>query len=46
MQSGRRKLAYVIGVAIRNLYVEYGHCAVKHTYENVLKGVVKVTNGL
>jgi hypothetical protein len=28
MQSGRRKLAYIMMVAIRNLHVEYGHCTV------------------
>jgi len=46
MRSDRRKLAYIMMVAIRNLHVEYGCCAVKHTYENILKNVVKVTNGL
>jgi hypothetical protein len=29
MQPGRRKLANIMAVAIRNLYGEYGHCTVK-----------------
>jgi hypothetical protein len=41
-QSGGRKLTYIMMVAIRNLLVEYGHCTVRQTYENVLKKVVKI----
>ena len=41
-QSGGRKRAYIMMVAIRNLRVEYGHCTVRQTYENVLNKVVKV----
>jgi hypothetical protein len=45
MQSGVRKLTYIMMVELHNLHVEYGHCTVKQTYENVLYGI-KVTNGL
>ena len=45
MQSGARKLTYIMMVELRNLHLEYGHCTVKHTYENVLYNR-KVTNGL
>jgi len=46
MQSGRRKLAYIMIVAMCILHVKYVQCTVKHTQENVLKKVVNVTNGL
>jgi len=45
MQSGGRKLTYIMMVAIHNLCVEYGYHTVKQTYGNVLNNVVKVTNG-
>ena len=45
-QSGGRKVTFIMMVAIRNLPVEYGHCAATQTYENVLNNVGKVTNGL
>ena len=32
-------------VTIRNLHVEYGRCAVKQTYGNVVNSIVKVANG-
>ena len=35
MQSGTRKLTYIMMVELHNLHVEYGHCTVKQTYENV-----------
>ena len=41
MQSGGRRLM----VPVHNCHVEYGHCTVKQTYENVLNNVVKVTAG-
>jgi hypothetical protein len=44
--SGGTKQTYIMTVAIRNLRVEYGHCTVKQTHENVLNSVEKVTNGL
>ena len=43
--SGERKLTYIIMVPVHNFLVEYGHCNVKKTYENVLNSVVKVTTG-
>jgi hypothetical protein len=46
MPSGGTKLTYIMKVAIRNLHVEYGHCTVKQTHENVLSNVEKVINGL
>jgi hypothetical protein len=46
IQSGRRKLAYIMMVAMCILHVRYARCTVKHTQENVLKNVVIVTNGL
>jgi hypothetical protein len=45
MQSGTRKLTYIMMVELHNLHVEYGHCTVKQTYENFLSNR-KVTNGL
>ena len=45
-QCGGRKLTYITMVAVCNLRVEYGCCAVKQMYKNVLNNVVKVTNGL
>ena len=45
-QLGGIELTHIMMVAICNLHVEYGHCTVKHTYENVLSNVVKVTNSL
>ena len=33
-------------VEIRNMHVEYDHCAVKETYENILNNVVKFSNGV
>jgi hypothetical protein len=33
-------------VAIHNLHVEYGRCAVKWTYKNVLNHTVIFTNGI
>jgi hypothetical protein len=46
MQPGGRKLTYIMMVAICNLYVECGHCTLKHLYEPVSNKAVKVTNGL
>jgi len=47
VQSGGRKLTYILMVAIHNLHVEsYDHCTVKLAYENVLTNIVKVTDGL
>ena len=46
MQSGGRKLTYIMMVAICNVCAEYGHRTVKQTYENVLNNAVKVTTGL
>ena len=46
MQSGGRKLTYIIMVVICNFYVEYRHFTVKQTYKNVLNNAVKVTNSL
>jgi hypothetical protein len=45
MQSGGRKLTYIVMVPVRNFHVECGHCTVKQTYENVLNNVVKVATG-
>jgi len=45
MQSGTRKLTYIMLVELHNLRVEYGHCTVKQAYENVVYNS-KVTNGL
>jgi hypothetical protein len=45
MQSGGRKLTYIIVVEIHNLHVEYGHCTVNLMYENVLNNVVQITKG-
>jgi len=45
MQSGGRRLTYVMVVAVCNLCIEYGHCIVRQIYKNVLSNV-KVTNGL
>jgi hypothetical protein len=45
MQSGERKLTYIMMVPVRNFHVEYGHCTVMETYENVLNIFVKVTTG-
>ena len=45
MQSGVRRLTYIMMVELHNLHVEYGHCTIKQTYENVLYNS-KVTNGL
>jgi hypothetical protein len=41
-----KKADLIIMVAIPNFLVEYGHCTLKQTYENVLNGVVQVTKGL
>jgi len=46
MQSGGRKLTYIMMVMIHNLHVEYGHCTAQQTYKNILNNVGKVTNGL
>jgi len=46
MQSGGRKLIYIMMVAIHNLLIEYGHCTVKQTYGNVLNNIIKVSFGL
>jgi hypothetical protein len=46
MQSGGKRLTYIMMVAICNLHVEYGHCTVKQMYKNVLNNAVKVTNGI
>jgi hypothetical protein len=45
-QSGGRKLTCIVMVEIRNMHVEYDHCAVKETYENILNNVVKFSNGV
>jgi hypothetical protein len=45
MQSGGRKLTYIVMVPVCNFHVECGHCTVKQTYENVLNNVVKVATG-
>jgi hypothetical protein len=45
IQSGPRKLTYIMMVELHNLHVEYGYCTIKQTYENVLYNN-KVTNGL
>jgi hypothetical protein len=44
-QSGGRKLANIMMVAIRNLHAEYGDCTIKQLYESVFNKAVKVTNG-
>jgi hypothetical protein len=41
-----KKLTYIMMMAIYNLHVGYGHCAVKQIYKNVQNNFVKVTNGL
>jgi hypothetical protein len=46
MQSGARKLTFIMMVAFHNLLVECGHCTVKQAYENILNNIVKGTNGL
>jgi hypothetical protein len=45
VQSGGRKLTYIVVVARHNLHVENGSYTVKQLYKNVLNGV-KVANGL
>lgn len=45
-QSGRMKLTYIIMVAICNLHVDYGHCTVKPTDENVLNSFMFFENAL
>jgi hypothetical protein len=44
LQSGGRKLTYIMTAAIHNLCVEYGHTTLKQTYGSVLNNSVKVTN--
>ena len=39
MQSGGRKVNYIMMVALCNLHVEYGHCTVKQRCENALNNV-------
>ena len=46
MQSGGRKLTYIMMVAVHNLHVEYVHCTIKQTYKNVVNNVGKVTDGV
>ena len=41
-----KKADPIIMLTIRNLHVEYDHCTVKQTYENVLNDVVEVNKGL
>lgn len=41
-----KKVDPIINVAIRILQVEYGHCTLKQTYENVLNSVVEIVIGL
>ena len=45
-QSGGRKLTYIMVVARCNMRIENGRCTAKQLYENVLKNVVKVANGV
>jgi hypothetical protein len=45
MQSGSRKLTFIMMMAFHNLHVEYCR-TVKQVYGNVLNSIVEVTNGL
>jgi len=46
MQSGGKRLTYIMMVSICNLHVEYGNCTVQQMYENVLNNAVKITDSL